>query len=116
MVFALTGARIFDGRLFHEAMAVVVDGKKILSIEPISSLSASIDRVGLDGGLLAPGFIDVQVNGGGGALLKDIDRLLMEETGLPVFIAEDPLTCVARGGCRVLEMIEEHGTDILALE
>jgi rod shape-determining protein MreB and related proteins len=53
---------------------------------------------------------------GGGALLKDIDRLLMEETGLPVFIAEDPLTCVARGGGRVLEMIEEHGTEILALE
>jgi rod shape-determining protein MreB and related proteins len=53
---------------------------------------------------------------GGGALLKDIDRLLMEETGLPVIIAEDPLTCVARGGGRVLEMIEEHGPEILALE
>jgi rod shape-determining protein MreB and related proteins len=53
---------------------------------------------------------------GGGALLKDLDRLLMEETGLPVIIAEDPLTCVARGGGRVLEMIEEHGPEILALE
>jgi rod shape-determining protein MreB len=53
---------------------------------------------------------------GGGALLRDIDRLLMEETGLPVIIADDPLTCVARGGGRVLEMIEEHGPEILALE
>ena len=53
---------------------------------------------------------------GGGALLKDLDRLLMEETGLPVIVADDPLTCVARGGGRVLEMIEEHGPDILALE
>ena len=53
---------------------------------------------------------------GGGALLKDLDRLLMEETGLPVFVAEDPLTCVARGGGRVLEMIEEHGPEVLALE
>ncbi|MEX2481455.1 MAG: rod shape-determining protein [Gammaproteobacteria bacterium] len=53
---------------------------------------------------------------GGGALLKDFDRLLMEETGLPVIIAEDPLTCVARGGGRVLEMIEEHGPDVLGLE
>ena len=53
---------------------------------------------------------------GGGALLKDLDRLLVEETGLPVIVAEDPLTCVARGGGRVLEIIEEHGTDILALE
>jgi rod shape-determining protein MreB len=32
---------------------------------------------------------------GGGALLRDLDRLLMEETGLPVLVAEDPLTCVA---------------------
>lgn len=53
---------------------------------------------------------------GGGALLKDLDRLLMEETGLPVIVAEDPLTCVARGGGRVLEMIEEFGPDIFALE
>jgi rod shape-determining protein MreB len=40
---------------------------------------------------------------GGGALLRDIDRLLMEETGLPVVIAEDPLTCVARGSGKALE-------------
>ena len=53
---------------------------------------------------------------GGGALLRDIDRLFMQETGLPVIIAEDPLTCVARGGGRVLEMIEEYGPDVLALE
>jgi rod shape-determining protein MreB len=53
---------------------------------------------------------------GGGSLLRDIDRLIMEETGLPVIVAEDPLTCVARGGGRVLEMIDEYGTDFLALE
>lgn len=40
---------------------------------------------------------------GGGALLKDIDRLLAEETGLPVFIAEDPLTCVVRGSGKALD-------------
>lgn len=53
---------------------------------------------------------------GGGALLRDLDRLLMEETGLPVIIAEDPLTCVARGGGRYLEMIDEYGEDILVTE
>jgi rod shape-determining protein MreB len=53
---------------------------------------------------------------GGGALLRDLDRLLMEETGLPVIIAEDPLTCVARGGGRALELMDEHGGDIFALE
>lgn len=53
---------------------------------------------------------------GGGALLNDLDRLLMEETGLPVIIAEDPLTCVARGGGRALEMIDETGTDVFTSE
>ncbi|MDO4997378.1 MAG: rod shape-determining protein [Neisseria sp.] len=42
---------------------------------------------------------------GGGALLKGLDRLLAEETGLPVMIAEDPLTCVARGTGKALDMI-----------
>jgi rod shape-determining protein MreB len=53
---------------------------------------------------------------GGGALLHDLDRLLMEETGLPVIIAEDPLTCVARGGGRALELMDEHGGELFALE
>lgn len=42
---------------------------------------------------------------GGGALLKGLDRLLAEETGLPVLIAEEALTCVARGSGKALEMI-----------
>jgi len=53
---------------------------------------------------------------GGGALLRDVDKLLMEETGLPVVIADDPLTCVARGGGRILELTEEHGPGIFGLE
>ncbi|MCG6939610.1 MAG: rod shape-determining protein [Gammaproteobacteria bacterium] len=53
---------------------------------------------------------------GGGSLLRDIDRLIMEETGLPVVVADDPLTCVARGGGRVLELIDQHGGDFLAVE
>lgn len=53
---------------------------------------------------------------GGGALLKDLDRLLMEETGIPVIIADDPLTCVARGGGKALEMIDVHGGDVFSYE
>ncbi len=53
---------------------------------------------------------------GGGALLRDLDKLLSEETGLPVIIADDPLTCVARGGGVALEMIDEGGRDFLVLE
>ena len=53
---------------------------------------------------------------GGGALLTDIDRLIAEETGLPVYIADDPLTCVARGGGMVLEMLDEKGLSAFSLE
>ncbi len=47
---------------------------------------------------------------GGGALLRDLDRLLMEETGLPVVVAEDPLTCVVRGCGMALERMERLGS------
>ena len=47
---------------------------------------------------------------GGGALLRDIDRLLMEETGLPVIVADDPLTCVVRGSGKALERMDKLGS------
>ena len=47
---------------------------------------------------------------GGGALLRDLDRLLVEETGLPVIVAEDPLTCVVRGCGRALEEMDKLGS------
>ncbi len=47
---------------------------------------------------------------GGGALLNDLDRLLMEETGLPVIVAEDPLTCVVRGSGMALERMDKLGS------
>ncbi|SET44007.1 rod shape-determining protein [Thorsellia anophelis] len=51
---------------------------------------------------------------GGGALLRNLDRLLSEETGIPVIVAEDPLTCVARGGGKALELIDMHGGDLFS--
>ncbi|KGI76962.1 rod shape-determining protein [Oleiagrimonas soli] len=53
---------------------------------------------------------------GGGALLRDLDRLITEETGLYVQVADDPLTCVARGGGKALEMIDQHGSDFFTGE
>jgi rod shape-determining protein MreB len=50
---------------------------------------------------------------GGGALLRDIDLLITHETGLPVIIAEEPLTCVARGGGKALQMMDKRHLDIL---
>src|SRR5260363_284056 len=47
---------------------------------------------------------------GGGALINDIDRLLAEETGLPVLIGEDPLTCVVRGSGMALDRMDKLGS------
>ena len=43
---------------------------------------------------------------GGGALLKNLDKLLSEETNMPVYIADEPLECVVRGTGKVLEELE----------
>lgn len=53
---------------------------------------------------------------GGGALLRDLDKLLSEETGLPVIVADDPLTCVARGGGRAMELMDAYDIDLLTLD
>ena len=53
---------------------------------------------------------------GGGALLKDLDKLLSEETGLPVIVADDPLTCVARGGGKAMELMDSNEMDALTLD
>lgn len=45
---------------------------------------------------------------GGGSLLRGLDRRLREETGLPVSVMDDPLTCVAKGAGKILENIEEY--------
>jgi rod shape-determining protein MreB and related proteins len=44
---------------------------------------------------------------GGGALLRDLDQLLAQETGIPVWVADDPLTCVARGCGMTLERLDD---------
>jgi len=53
---------------------------------------------------------------GGGALLRDLDKLLSEETGLPVMVAEEPLTCVAKGGGLALEMMDGVGGEFFSVE
>jgi rod shape-determining protein MreB and related proteins len=49
---------------------------------------------------------------GGGALLVGLDRLITEETGIPVRVAEDPLSCVARGAGRALDHLDDRGMDL----
>jgi N-acetylglucosamine-6-phosphate deacetylase len=69
--FALVGAEIFDGEKRLAAHALVIDGARIEAVLPADRLTADIERVTLAGGLLAPGFIDIQVNGGGGVLFNE---------------------------------------------
>ena len=63
---------------------------------------------------------DIAQNGlvvtGGGALLEGVDKLINNRTNLPVSIADDPLTCVARGGGIALEMINQLDMGFLAAE
>lgn len=68
---ALIGAEVFDGERRHQGCAVLIDGAAVVGIVEQGGLPSDVRRTELDGGLLAPGFIDVQVNGGGGVMLND---------------------------------------------
>ena len=71
---ALVGARIFTGERFLDEHAVLLDGPRIADVLPEAALPAGLPRRDLGGGLLAPGFLDAQVNGGGGVLFNDTPK------------------------------------------
>ncbi|WP_337267818.1 N-acetylglucosamine-6-phosphate deacetylase [Oryzifoliimicrobium ureilyticus] len=64
------GSRIFDGDHFHDGKALIVRDGRIEAIVAGEALPEG-KMVKLEGGVLAPGFIDAQVNGGGGRMLND---------------------------------------------
>jgi N-acetylglucosamine-6-phosphate deacetylase len=65
-LIAYTAPRIFDGETWHDNAALVVDGTCIHSLGPVPP---GAETMPLDGGFLVPGFVDLQVNGGGGHLI-----------------------------------------------
>ena len=99
--FALTNARVLGNDDFHTGHAVLVQDGKVAAVLPESALPAGVPCHDLGGGWLLPGFIDVQVNGGGGALLNntpDVDALRAMMRGhrrygttgmLPTLISDD---------------------------
>jgi rod shape-determining protein MreB len=80
----------------HECLADIVQAIKTGLEQTPPELGADIAEKGL-------------VVSGGGALLRDVDRMLAEQTGLPIIIADDPLTCVVRGCGRALLEAEKLG-------
>ncbi|EXJ17240.1 Rod shape-determining protein MreB [Imhoffiella purpurea] len=99
--FTLNSNEILEA--LQEPLSVVVEAVKMALEQTPPELGADVAERGI-------------VLTGGGALLRDFDRLIEEETGLPVVVAEDPLTCVARGGGRALEMLDAQETGMFATE
>jgi rod shape-determining protein MreB len=100
--FTLNSNEILEA--LQEPLSMIVQAVKSALEQTPPELASDIAETGL-------------VLTGGGALLRDIDVLLAEETGLPVVIAEDPLTCVARGGGKALELMDKAGNaDLLSTD
>ena len=70
MTTVFHGADVFDGARLHAGAALVVEDGEVAGIVPPDEAPAG-PRVRLNGGVLAPGFVDLQVNGGGGVMLND---------------------------------------------
>jgi rod shape-determining protein MreB len=99
--FTLNSDEILEA--LQEPLQVIIQGVKRALEQSPPELAADIAETGI-------------VLTGGGALLRGIDQLIADESALPVIIAEDPLTCVARGGGKALEMMDRHHLDILSAE
>jgi rod shape-determining protein MreB len=99
--FTLNSSEVLEA--LQESLATIVQAVKSALEQSPPELASDIAERGL-------------VLTGGGALLRDLDKLLAQETGLPVIVAEEPLTCVARGGGRALEIMDRHNMDLLSSE
>lgn len=70
-VLAISGARIFDGERWHDRSVLLISDGRVASIVPEEHVPTDVTKVDAAGSLLVPGFIDLQVNGGGGVMLND---------------------------------------------
>lgn len=87
----------------REPVSAIVEGIKETLEKTDPELSADLVERGL-------------VLCGGGVLLRGLDQLIARETGLPVRIADDPLTCVARGTAIFLEKLDQYSSVLDAIE
>ena len=70
-LLAISGARIFDGHDWHDDAALLAEFGYVTGIVARRQIPANARQVILDGGMIVPGFIDLQVNGGGGVLFNN---------------------------------------------
>ena len=96
----ITSAEVRDA--LAEPLSRVIEAIKITLEKTPPELSADI----IDQGITLAG---------GGALLRGLDKLINRETGMPVYVAEYPLDCVAEGTGRILENLEKY-RDLLTEE
>lgn len=99
--FTLNSDEILEA--LQEPLASIIQSVKRALEQSPPELAADIAETGI-------------VLTGGGAMLRDLDRLISDETGLPVLVADDPLTCVARGGGKALDIMDRHHVDLLSTE
>ncbi len=101
VTFTMESKQIYDAML--EPLSSIVQAiRSALEASP-PELSADISERGI-------------VLTGGGALLRDIEVLISNQTGVLVIVAEDPITCVARGAGRALEIMDKYDIDLLSTE
>ncbi|MEC8461509.1 MAG: rod shape-determining protein [Pseudomonadota bacterium] len=96
--FILSSSEVFEA--MQESLLGIVSSVRSALEEIPPELASDIEERGM-------------VLSGGGALLPHIDRLLTEEIGLPVIIADQPKTCVVRGGGKLLDVYRDHADIII---
>ena len=72
---AFVGADIHDGKILHKGRCLVVDGAGYVSLSKPEDLPEGCPKEDLGGGFITPGFVDLQVNGGGGVMFNDDQSL-----------------------------------------
>ena len=101
ITFQMNSKQVYDAML--EPLSAIVQAIRTALEQSPPELSADISERGI-------------VLTGGGAMLRDLDVLVSSQTGIPVVVAEDPLTCVAKGGGSALEIMDKYDIDLLSTE
>lgn len=126
---AISAPNVFDGHGWHRDSALVFEGEYITGVVPVGDIPQTAAHQWLDQGHLVPGFVDLQVNGGGGVLLNDapsvdtIERICRAHAQfgttalLPTLITDTPdMTRLAVNAARASQQLPVAGCLGLHLE